>query len=119
MDRCRRDKSYVKDLESVLVKAKVPPENAAFIVGVMKRHHGSYCRYMFKDVLKVLLIHLTGNTDAVSGEQLIAELPYRGTRPLVDELAKLPGSGSLAKSGTKSLTHRVHVTHQVWRAAPH
>ena len=84
MDLFRRDKSDVKGLESVLVKAKVPPENVAFMVVDIKLHHGSDISDVFRDVLKVLLIHLTGNTNAVSGEQLISELPYGGTSPLVD-----------------------------------
>ena len=35
-------------------------------------------------MLKVLLIQLTGNTNAVSVEQLISDLPYGGTRPLAN-----------------------------------
>jgi hypothetical protein len=81
MDQCRGDPSDVKRFTSILVEAGVPQQNAAFIVGALRNLAAPHRR---RNVLKILLIQLTGNTDAVSGEQLLSELPYGGTRPLAN-----------------------------------
>ena len=81
MDQCRGDPSDDKRFKTVLVEAGVPQENAAFIVTALRNIAATRRRRI---VLKILLIQLTGNTDAVSGEQLLSELPYRGTRPLAN-----------------------------------
>ena len=67
--------------KTVLVEAGVPQENAAFIVTALRKIAAKRRR---RTMLKILLIQLTGNTDAVSGQQLLSELPYRGTRPLAN-----------------------------------
>ena len=81
MDQCRGDPSDDTRFKTVLVEAGVPQENAAFIVTALRNIAATRRRRI---VLKILLIQLTGNTDAVSGQQLLSELPYRGTRPLAN-----------------------------------
>ena len=83
MDQCRGDPSDDNRFKTALVEAGVPQENAAFIVTALRNVAVLDRRRV---VLKILLIQLTGNTDAVSGQQLLSELPYRGpgTRPLAN-----------------------------------
>lgn len=63
-----------QDLVKVLVEADIPGHTAARIVAVRKDSDANQIR--FARILKVLLIHLTGNTDAITGKQLLSALPY-------------------------------------------
>ena len=62
------------DLADVLSGTGIPREKAEFLVAAK---NGAEKRERFALVLKVLLIHLCGNTDAISGGRLLEDLPFK------------------------------------------